>query len=116
MRETPRTSDCWRTGRSISCSRAGTVIGWACGGWYEKGWGELELLEIDGPGGDGFTDDVELALSLEAFVASLPPGDGEVAALWLLEGLESDQVAERLGKQPNAIYQARHRLLPKLRE
>src|SRR3954451_15095883 len=33
------------------------VIGWACGGWYEKGWGELELVEIDGLGGGGFTDD-----------------------------------------------------------
>ena len=92
------------------------VIGYACSGWYEKGWGELELIEIDGPSGDGFTGDVELQLTLEAFVASLPPGDGEVAALWLLERLESDQIAERLGKQPNAVYQARFRILPRLRE
>ena len=92
------------------------VIGYVCSGWYEKGWGELELIEIDGPTGDGFTSDVELQLTLEAFVASLPAGDGEVAALWLLERLDSDQIAERLGKQPNAVYQARFRILPRLRE
>ena len=92
------------------------VIGFACAGWYEKGWGELELIEVDGPRGDDFTDDVEVQLTLEAFVATLPPGDGEVARLWLLEGLESDQMAERLGKEPNAVYQARHRINPRLRE
>ena len=32
------------------------VIGYACAGWYEKGWGELELIEIDGPTGDDFTE------------------------------------------------------------
>jgi RNA polymerase sigma factor (sigma-70 family) len=91
------------------------VIGFACAGWYEKGWNELELLEIDGPD-DIFTYEVELRLTLEAFVASLPPGDGEVARLWLLERLESDQIAERLGKQPNAVYQARFRIVPRLRQ
>ena len=60
--------------------------------------------------------DVELQLTLEEFVATLPPGDGEVARLWLLERLESDQIAERLGKEPNAVYQARHRITPRLRE
>jgi DNA-directed RNA polymerase specialized sigma24 family protein len=92
------------------------VIGFACAGWYEKGWGELELIEVDGPSGDDFTDDVAMQLTLEGFVAKLPPGDGEVARLWLLEGLESDQIAERLGKEPNAVYQARHRINPRLRE
>ena len=92
------------------------VIGFACSGWYEKGWGELELIEIDGPSGDDFTGDVDLHLTLEEFVATLPSGDGEVASLWLLEGLESDQIAERLGKEPNAVYQARFRITPRLRE
>ena len=92
------------------------VIGYVCAGWYEKGWGELELIEIDGPAADDFTGDVELQLTLEAFVATLPPGDGEVARLWLLERLETDQIAERLGKEPNAVYQARSRIKPRLRE
>ena len=73
------------------------VIGFACAGWYEKGWGEQELIEIDGPG-DDFTDAVALQLTLEEFVLTLSPGDGEVAHLWLLELLESDQIAERLDK------------------
>jgi DNA-directed RNA polymerase specialized sigma24 family protein len=92
------------------------VIGFACAGWWEKGWGELELIEVDGPSGDDFTDDVAMQVTLEGFVATLPPGDGEVARLWLLEGLESDQIAERLGKEPNAVYQARHRINPRLRK
>lgn len=92
------------------------VIGYVCSGWYEKGWGEHELIEIDGPVPDSFTSDVELQLTLEAFVATLPPGDGEVARLWLLEGLDYDQIAERLDKLPNALYQARSRINPRLRE
>ena len=50
------------------------VIGFACAGWYEKGWGELELIEIDGPTDDDFTGDVELQLTLEAFVAITAAG------------------------------------------
>jgi DNA-directed RNA polymerase specialized sigma24 family protein len=93
-----------------------SVIGFTCRGWYEPGWGEIELIEADGPVGDGFTSDVELQLTLEEFVTTLSPGDGEVARLWLLERLEAPQIAERLGKEPNAVYQARHRILPRLRE
>jgi len=92
------------------------VIGFICAGWYEKGWSELELIEIDGPTADDFTGDVELQLTLEEFVASLPPGDGEVAQLWLLEGLEYDQIGARLDKKPNALYQARSRINQRLWE
>ena len=92
------------------------VIGYVCAGWYEKGWSEGELIEIDGATDDTFTGDVELQLTLEAFVATLPPEDGKVARLWLLERLEIDEIAERLGKLPNAIYQARSRINPRLRE
>lgn len=93
-----------------------SVIHYCCAGWYEKSWGELELVEIDGHTGDDFTGDVELQLTLESFVSTLPPGDGEVARLWLLEQLDADQIAERLGKQPNAVYQARYRIVPRLKE
>ena len=92
------------------------VIGYVCAGWFEPGWRENEWIEIDGPTPDNFTSDVDLQLSLEAFVATLPPGDGEVARLWLLEGLEIDEIAERLDKLPNALYQARSRINPRLRE
>ena len=92
------------------------VIGYVCAGWFEPGWRENEWIEIDGPTPDNFTSDVDLQLSLEAFVATLPPGDGEVARLWLLEGLEIDEIAERLDKLPNALYQARSRINARLRE
>jgi DNA-directed RNA polymerase specialized sigma24 family protein len=92
------------------------VIGYVCAGWYEKGWSEGELIEIDGAAEGTFTGDVELQLTLAAFVLTLPPADGEVARLWLLERLEIDEIAERLGKLANAIYQARSRISPRLRE
>ena len=105
-----------RTGRWPFRVIVHQVIGYVCAGWYEKGWSEGELIEIDGAADDGFTGDVELALTLEAFVATLPPEDGKVARLSLLERLEIDEIAERLDKQPNAIYQARSRIHPRLRE
>lgn len=93
------------------------VIGWACAGWYEQGWGEAELIEIDRPEPD-LADAVVTRLTLEQFVETLPPGDGEVAQLLWLERppLEPAGVAARLGKQPNAVYQAIHRNKIKLRE
>jgi DNA-directed RNA polymerase specialized sigma24 family protein len=92
------------------------VIGYACRGWFEDGWKEHELLDIDSPIGDDFTGDVVMQLTLEEFVATLPPGDGEIARLWLLERLENEQIADRLGKNPNAIYQARHRVIGRLKQ
>ncbi len=92
------------------------VVNWTCKGWYDDGWGERELLDLDGAIPGDFTDDVDLQATLEAFVATLPPGDGAVARLWLLERLEPDQIAEQLGKEPNAVYQARHRVSKRLKE
>ena len=79
------------------------------------GWGESEWLEIDGPSPDPAAE-VDTRLDLETFVATLPPADGEVGRLWLLEGLEPGQIAERLDKKPNAVYQARSRITKRLRE
>jgi DNA-directed RNA polymerase specialized sigma24 family protein len=91
------------------------VIGWTCDGWYEQGWGEDELVEIDGPS-PAPSSDVDTRLDLDTFVATLPPADAEVARLWLLDRLESDQIAKQLGKKPNAVYQARSRITKRLRE
>ena len=92
------------------------VIDYACAGWHEHGWGEHELIDPDVPTSDDFAREVELQLTLESFVATLAPGDREVARLWLLERLDPDQIAGRLGKQPNAVYQATHRVVSRLRE
>jgi DNA-directed RNA polymerase specialized sigma24 family protein len=91
------------------------VIDFTCSGYYEPGWGESEWLDIDGPTTDAAAG-VEARLDLESFVASRPPGDGAVGKLWLLDGLEPDQIAVRLDKQPNAVYQARSRICVKLKE
>jgi DNA-directed RNA polymerase specialized sigma24 family protein len=92
------------------------VVDWTCSGWYEQRWGEHELIDVDGAAPDDFTGDVVLQLTLEQFVATLPPGDGEVGRLALIEHLEPAQIAERLGKDPNAVYQARFRVVKRLRE
>lgn len=84
------------------------VVDFTCAGWFEQGWREAEWLELDEPTPDA-TDAVDARLDLEAFVASLPPGDGAVAALAWLDGLGVEAIATRLGKQPNAIHQASFR-------
>jgi DNA-directed RNA polymerase specialized sigma24 family protein len=86
-----------------------------CRGWYEPGWQEHELFDVDGAG-PSEADLVVLGVTLEQFVATLPPGDGEIAALTYLEGLEPGEVAERTGKKANAVYQAISRNKQKLRE
>jgi DNA-directed RNA polymerase specialized sigma24 family protein len=92
-----------------------SVTKWVCSGWHEPGWYENEFLEFDGAGAD-LSDDVVIDVTLEQFVATLPTGDGEVARLTYLEGLEPAEIAERLDKEPNAVYQAIHRNKKKLRE
>jgi DNA-directed RNA polymerase specialized sigma24 family protein len=82
-----------------------SVSNWVCKGWYEPGWVENELFDGDRPAPDE-TDQVIVGLTLEQFVATLPPGDGEVAALYYLGGLEPGEIAERTGKKANAVYQA----------
>ena len=88
---------------------------WVCRGWYEPGWQESELFDLDGAAPDE-SEAVVVEVTLEQFVATLPSGDGEVAALTLLEGLEPGEIATRLDKKPNAVYQAIHRNAKKLRE
>ena len=92
-----------------------SVIGWVCKGWYEPGWRENELFDLDGAAPDA-TEAVIVDLTLEQFVATLPPGDGEVARLYYLDGLEPGEIAERLDKKPNAVYQAISRNKSRLRE
>src|SRR4051794_36802069 len=85
------------------------VIDFTCRGFYDPGWGESEWLEPDDPTPDP-ANETATRLDLESFVATLPRADGAVAALWLFEGFESDEIAGCLGKEPNAVYQARSRI------
>jgi len=92
-----------------------SVIGWVCRGWYEPGWQESELFDVDGAAPDEAAE-VVAEVTLEQFVVTLPPGDGEIAALLYLEGLEAGEIAERLGKKPNAVHQATSRNKKRLQE
>lgn len=60
--------------------------------------------------------EVVARLDLEAFVDSLPPGDGEVARLRMIDLLEVDRIAEATGKKRNAIDQALYRIRRKWKE
>src|SRR5215210_4115349 len=53
---------------------------------------------------------------LDVLWADLPEGSREVLDLRYVEGLEIDEIAERLGKTRNAVDQALHRAHDKLRE
>ena len=92
-----------------------SVIRWVCNGWFEPGWYENEFLDLDGAAPDE-VEAIVIDVTLEQFVTTLPPGDGEVAALSYLDGLEPSEIAERLDKKPNAVYQAISRNKAKLRE
>ncbi len=92
-----------------------SVIGWVCRGWYEPGWQESELFDLDGAAPDE-ADVVVIEVTLEQFVATLPPGDGAIAELYYLDGLEPGEIAEQVDKNPNAVYQAISRNKNRLRE
>ena len=92
------------------------VTAWLCrefGGAVFEGGAELD--ERDDPAPDDFTDEVAAHLDMEAFVASLSPGDGEVARLRMLEGKEIDEIAADTGKTRNAVDQSLFRIRGKLR-
>jgi RNA polymerase sigma factor (sigma-70 family) len=92
-----------------------SVIKWVGQGWFEPGWQESELFDLDGAAPNE-TEAVILDVTLEQYVATLPSGDGEVARLLYLDGLEPAEIAERLEKKPNAVYQAISRNKARLRE
>jgi RNA polymerase sigma factor (sigma-70 family) len=92
------------------------VIEWTTKGFYERGravFAELpeELAAEGNPIGD-----VGARYDLERALAELPEGDGEVARLRFLEGLEIGEIAGRLGKQRNAVDQSLHRSRKRLQE
>jgi RNA polymerase sigma factor (sigma-70 family) len=91
------------------------VIDWVCAGMTGTTPGrDLELEDWDGPDPGDLEDDVVARLDMEAFVASLPPGDGEVARLRILRGREIEEIAAELGMKRNAVDQALHRVRTRL--
>jgi RNA polymerase sigma-70 factor, ECF subfamily len=71
--------------------------------------------EADAPAPDEL-ERWEERTDLEALFADLPDRQREVATLRYLHGLEPAQIAEKLGIEPNAVYQALHNAHKRLRE
>lgn len=90
------------------------VVHFTCLGWEgttlvrDKPYEEW-MSEADEPSDDSDSD-VVFRLDLEAFVASLPRGEGEIARLHYIDLLEIDQIAETTGKKRNAVDQALYRI------
>ena len=91
------------------------VVAFACKGWEGSTLGrdapiEEWTTEHTGSATNDVADETITRINVEAFVDSLAAGDGEVARLRLIELLEIDQIAERLGKTRNAVDQALFRI------
>jgi RNA polymerase sigma factor (sigma-70 family) len=81
------------------------VIGWTLSDYFGQKRTDSPLP--DGRG-EAAPDDLSL-FYLEDLFESLPDGDRAVLRLRWIEGLEPAEIAARLGKEPNAVYQALHR-------
>jgi RNA polymerase sigma factor (sigma-70 family) len=92
------------------------VIEWTTKGFYERGRALHVELEEELVGGENPYDEVETRYDLEHALAELPAGAGEVARLRYLDGLEIEEIAERLGKTRNAVDQALFRSRKRLQE
>lgn len=92
------------------------VIEWTTKGFYAGGGVVPGELPEDFPVDGNPIADAETRYDLERALDALPEGDREVASLRLLEGVEIDEIAERLGKTRNAVDQALFRSRKKLQE
>jgi RNA polymerase sigma factor (sigma-70 family) len=92
------------------------VIEWTTKGFYARGKAlHVELWDEHEAVGSEFGD-VETRYDLERALAELPPGDGEIARLRFLEGLEIEEIAEHVDKARNTIDQALFRARKRLKE
>src|SRR5215217_317088 len=91
------------------------VVDWTLKDHFAGRSTELPLPEAWDPADESDPyGDVDAA-DLESLWADLPKGAREVLDLRYGEGLEIDEIAERLGKTRNAVDQALHRAHEKLR-
>jgi RNA polymerase sigma-70 factor (ECF subfamily) len=92
------------------------VITWTLKEHFAGGRTELPLPEGWDPADpvDQYADVDDS--DLDALWSDLAEGDRRVLDLRYVEGLEVPEIAERLGKAPNAVHQALHRAHAKLRK
>ena len=62
------------------------------------------------------TDELEPDAGFEAFLAGLTELEQDVLRLRYLDDLDFQEIARRLGKEPNAVHQLHFRALAKLRK
>jgi DNA-directed RNA polymerase specialized sigma24 family protein len=90
------------------------VVHFTCKGWEGTILGRDAPLDdhLEPPGGftDDIADDVAAVIDVGSFVDSLPPGDGEIARLRMLEQREIEDIARETGKTRNAVDQALFRV------
>jgi RNA polymerase sigma factor (sigma-70 family) len=92
------------------------VIDWKSKEHYApKPLKEVELEEHEDSGPDPYSA-FESDYDLDVLLEGLPTREHEVAVLRLREGLEPEEIAERLGANRNAVDQAWHRVKQKLKE
>jgi RNA polymerase sigma factor (sigma-70 family) len=91
------------------------VVHFACKGYEGTTLGrdaplEEHLEATTGASTDDIAHEVAAVIDIEAFVDSLPPGDGQIARMRMLEQLEIDQIARTTRKNRNAVDQALYRI------
>jgi RNA polymerase sigma-70 factor, ECF subfamily len=91
------------------------VIGWTLDDYFEGRPTSTPLPEDFG-GGAAPPDEKLTRLTLASAFEQLPDGDRAVLTLRYIVGLEPAQIAEQLGKKPNAVYQSLSRGHTALRE
>jgi RNA polymerase sigma factor (sigma-70 family) len=93
------------------------VIGWTVKEHFQGASTAVPLPEGWDPATwDNGYDAFEQDFDLERLFADLPPRERDVATLRYVDGLEHDQIAERLGIARNAVDQALWRAHGKLKE
>ena len=92
------------------------VTDWTIAGYYPSAKVDASIPAGWDPAAPDAFDEWEADHDVGLLLDDLPPGDREVAELVYREGLTPAQVAERLGKNANAIHQALHRANRRLAE
>ena len=92
------------------------VIEFTCSGWYEPGWSELELIEIDGPVADDSAATSSCSSTSRRSSRRCRRPTPRSRGCGCSSSSSPTRSPQQLGKDPNAVYQARFRISKRLRE
>jgi RNA polymerase sigma factor (sigma-70 family) len=77
---------------------------------------EVELEDWLHSASTNSTDELEVERGFDGLLDGLTELEQEVLRLRYVEDLDFQEIARRLGKEPNAVHQVHHRALTKLRK